>query len=400
MSIRSFTAQLATLALFGVLSVGAAVSAAAEDAPAGTVQTPQPPSISVTTARVRELVSALTVTGTLTPRETVVVGADVEGLRVAELLAEEGDMVTRGEVLARLETDMIDTDLAQNTAQIARAEAALGQAQTQIENAQSVVKEAEAALARAQPLAKKGIVGQDVLDQRVQAATSARASLANARQGVAVAEADKAVLEATRKQLELRKSKAEIKAPTDGLVLSRSVRLGGIVSSASGALFEIARDGLIELAAAVPETQLAGLSQGQPVTVHLPGSEKSFEGKIRLVSPKVDETTRLGDVRIALPKSDALHAGSFARGVVEIARDRGVVVPRTAVIFDGDKATVQVVENGTVKTRTVETGISDGDSIEIRTGVKEGEDVVALAGTFVRDGDAVTPVPMKTAEAE
>ena len=403
MSVRSFTARLAALALFGAIGaigVAAPFPAAAEDTAAATNHTPAPPSISVTPARTRELVSTLTVTGSLTPRETVVVGTDLSGLRVVSLSAEEGDEVKKGEVLAQLETDMIETDLAQNTAQIAKADASLAQAKTQIENAQSMVTEAEASLARAQPLAKKGIIGQSDLDQRVQAATSARASLANAQQGVRVAEADKAVLQATRKQLDLKKAKAEITAPTDGLVLSRAVQLGGVVSASSGALFEIARDGLIELAAAVPETQLARLSKDQPVTVSLPGSDKTFTGKIRLVSPRVDATTRLGDVRIALPKSEALHSGSFARGVVEVARDRGVVVPRTAVIFDGDTATVQVVKDGVVQTRTVETGISDGNAIEIKTGVKDGEDVIALAGTFVRDGDAVTPVPMKTAEAE
>ena len=388
--------RLAPAALALIL-LGAAPAVAADATPAADLQSP--PSVSVVVAKLGEITSNVEVTGTLRPRETVEVGAGVDGLKIVELDADTGDEVKAGDVLARLETDMIETDLQQNEAQIARSEAALAQAKTQIENAKAVATEADAALARAQPLAKKGIVGQDVLDQRVQAATSAKASLANAQQGVAVAQADKAVLEATRRQLQLKKDKATVKAPTDGLVLSRSAKLGSVVSSASGPLFEIAREGLIELAAAVPETQLATLTKGQAVTVSLPGSDDTLQGEIRLVSPKVDETTRLGDVRVALPKSDALHVGSFARGAVQVARTRGVVVPRSAVVFDGDTASVQVVQDGTIDTRKVELGVSDGTSVEIRDGVTAGEQVVATAGTFVRDGDRVTPVPVKTAEA-
>ncbi|MEX6508692.1 efflux RND transporter periplasmic adaptor subunit [Jiella sp. M17.18] len=399
MSVRPLALRLFAAAVAVSPLALRALPAAAETAAPASVA-PQPPSVTVVPAAVKELVSTITVTGSLTPRETVMVGADVDGLRVIQLLADEGDTVKAGQVLARLETDMIETDLAQNAAQIAKADATLAQAKTQIENAKAVATEAEAALARAQPLAKKGIIGQSELDQRIQAATSGRASLANAQQGVVVAQADKAVLEATRKQLELKRSKAEIRAPADGLVLSRSVKLGSVVSAGSGALFEIARDGLIELDAQVPETQLGALEKGQKVSVSLPGGDKTVQGEIRLVAPKVDETTRLGDVKIALPKSDALHAGAFARGVVEVARDKGVVLPRTAVIFDGDRPSVQVVRDGKVETRQVVLGISDGASVEIKSGVQAGEAVVATAGTFVRDGDAVTPVPVKTAEAQ
>ncbi|WAP70703.1 efflux RND transporter periplasmic adaptor subunit [Jiella pelagia] len=255
--------------------------------------------------------------------------------------------------------------------------------------------QANAALDRSRPLAQKGIIGQDVLDQRVAAASSAMARLSATQQGLAVARADKAAQIAQRDQWLLRKSKAEIKAPTSGLVLSRSARLGAIVSAGSGSLFEIARDGLIELEASVSETVLARLDEGQPVKVYLAGRREPVTGEIRLISPRVDQATRLGMVNIALPKDAAgLRVGAFARGVIEVARHEGVLVPRTAVVFEGEDAVVQVVDNGVVRRRDVALGLTTADTVEVLEGVAAGETVVATAGAFVRDGDSVTPVKM------
>lgn len=395
---------LRAVVLLLTLSAAAAgpveTAAAADKASAVAAALPQPPSVSVIAAAVRELASDVVVTGTLVPRETVVVGPDVDGLRVEALLADEGDVVEAGAVLARLSTDMIEIELARNRSQIARADAATAQAKSQIGEAEATAIEADAALARSTPLQQKGFVGQDVLDQRISAASAARARLASARQGVDVAKADKALTLAERRELELRRSKAEIRAPAAGLVLSRSARLGAVVSSAGGGLFEMARDGLIELDAEVSETLLNALAEKQPVRVTLTGGKDVIAGTIRLVSPKVDETTRLGHIRIALPPSRTLRAGAFARGVVEVGRSRGVVVPQTAVVIDADKAVVQVVKDGTVESRTVTLGISTGREVEIVQGLAAGETVVALAGTFVRDGDAVTPIAMQPAEAK
>lgn len=382
-----------------LLAAPLAPALAADDAT--TSAAPQPPSLTVVAASRREIVSQVVVTGTLSPRETVMVGADVDGLRIEELLVDEGDQVRRGDVLARLATDLVDVDLARAETQIARAEAGITQAGALVDEAASAATEAGTALQRTRSLNEKGIVGQDILDTRISAAAAANARLASARQGVALAEADRASAEAERRQLALRRSKAEIKAPTDGLVLARAARLGAVVSTSGGGLFEIARDALVELDAEVSESALGALDVGQ-VAVVTAADGSDVEGRVRLVSPKVDPATRLGRVKIALPPSPGLRTGAFARAVVETKRSTGVVLPRTAVVADGAKASVQVVADGVVETRAVTLGIAAGNDVEILTGVGEGESVVSLAGTFVRDGDRVTPVPAApalTAEA-
>ncbi|WP_181708044.1 efflux RND transporter periplasmic adaptor subunit [Chthonobacter rhizosphaerae] len=374
-----------------LIAAPAAPAAAADPAPAAATA-PKPPAISVVTASRQEIVAEAVVTGSLVPRDEVAVGVDLDGLRIEAYTAEEGDTVAAGDVLVRLATDTIEIQLAQNTSQVARAEAAIAQAKAQIAEVEASEAEAAAALVRARSLNEKGFTSQEVLDQRVAAAESAKARLSSARQGLMLAEADLALTRAQRAELELRRSKTEIRAPAGGLVLTRSAKVGSIVSPGGGALYTIARDGLIELDADVTETALSRIAVGMKTAVTPAGFGEPVEGSIRLISPQVDPATRLGRVRIALPRHDALKTGAFARGVVEIARSTGVVVPVSAVLIDGKSATVQVVKDGRIETRTVTLGLSGDGVLEIRDGVAEGETIVARAGTFVRDGDLVTPV--------
>lgn len=389
MRVPLFLALLTTT----VLAAAAPPAAAADPVPAAAATTPAAPAISVVAAVRREIAAETVVTGTLIAREEVRVGVDLDGLRIESVLVDEGDTVAAGDVVARLATDTIEIQLAQNTSQIARAEAAIAQARSQIAEAEAAADEAATALTRARALNEKGFTSTEVLDQRQAAATSAAARLNSARQGLAVAEADLALVRAQRSELELRQSKSDIKAPAAGLVLTREARVGAIASPGGGPLFTIARDGLIELDAEVSETALGRLSVGLVTRVTPAGYTEPVAGRIRLISPVVDQMSRLGRVRIELPMDPGLRSGAFARGVVEIAKSTGVVVPVSAVLIDNDgTATVQVVKDGKIETRTVTLGLTGTGVLEIRDGVAEGESVVARAGTFVRDGDLVTPV--------
>lgn len=351
-----------------------------------------PPSITVATAKSVTVVATQTVVGSLVAREEVLVGVDLDGYRLIEINAEEGAFVKAGQVLARLSTDTLDVLLAQNTSQLARVDAAIAQAKSQIAETVAAEVEAKAALARGTSLKEKGFAADATLDQRRADADAATARRAAAEEGLKAAEADKALTEAQRRELELRRTKTEIRAPADGLVLARNARIGAIVSSAGEPLFRLAENGEVELEAEVPETVLARIAVGQAVSIHTAGVDTPIEGRVRLVAPRIDSTTRLGRVRIALPADLHVSPGAFARGTVEIARHEGIALPLSAVVTIDGKPTAQVVADGHIVSRPLETGITGGDLIEIRSGIAAGESYVLRAGTFVRDGDQVTPV--------
>jgi HlyD family secretion protein len=140
----------AAVAAFGLAASAALAEEAAPAAPS------LAPAVTVVRAAERELVERAIVTGTLVPREEVLVAPEVEGLRITEVLVEEGAVVKQGQVLARLSRDILDATLAQNTAALARAEAAIAQAQSQIVQAEAAQTEAAQALERARALMRSG----------------------------------------------------------------------------------------------------------------------------------------------------------------------------------------------------------------------------------------------------
>ena len=383
-------------ASLGALLAGAAIMggftpasfAASEAEPV--VQTP--PSIRVTRAERRELVETLSVTGTILPRQEAVAGTDLNGLTVTALNADEGDTVKKGDVLAVLDRSTLDTQLAQMQASRAQAEANIAQMNAQIGDAEVGVSQAKDALDRAKALQAKGVATEAQLDNARHAYDSANAKLVSAQKALAASQAQLGVIDAQQENVLLQIEKTEVKAPADGLVLARDATLGGIVSAGSGPLFRIAINGEFELEASVAETVLPKLSMGMQAVVSLAGSDETIGGRIRRISPEIDEKSRLGSIRITLDAGSEARAGSFARGEVETRRSDAVAVPASAVIFRGEKAFLQLVTDGKIATVPVTLGVRDDGFVEVVSGVEEGQEVVSRAGTFVADGDMVTPV--------
>lgn len=393
MTVRlSLISTFAAALLAGVAYAGlsADVFAAAETAAPAVAQTP--PAIRVVAAARRELVERLSVNGTIKAREEAAAGTDLNGLTVLALNADQGDTVKKGQVLAVLDRSLLDTQLTQTEASRAQAEANIAQMKAQIGDAQVAVRQGREGLDRATALQEKGVAAKMQLDNAVNAYDSARARLVSAEKAVTASEAQLAVIDAQKENILVQIAKTEVRAPADGLVLARNATLGGIVSASAGPLFRIAIGSEFELAATIAETSLPRLEPGMPVEVVPAGSKQPLAGQIRRISPEVDQRSRLGMLYISIAEGNGVRAGNFARGEIEAVRRTCISVPASAVTFRGHDAFLQVVENGKVKTVPVTLGARADGHVEVGSGVAEGEEVVARAGTFVADGDLVTPV--------
>lgn len=390
---RSVAAGALALAI-GALTPG--IAAAQQPAAAATTQgeaaKPRLPTVTVVAAARHEIIEDVVLSGTLVPREEILVSPEVDGLAITEILVEEGDRVQKGQVLARLSRVTIETSLAQLDAQIARNQAAIAQARAQIAEADASKVEAARSAERARALISSGTISPQVLDQRVSAESVAEARANAARQALVASQADSASLEAQKRELQIRLARTEIKAPTAGLISRRTARIGAIASMAGNPAFRIIAEGDIELEAEVADSNLARLKPGQVVEITPAGVSQPLAGKVRLISPEVDRATRLGRVRIALPGEARALIGSFASGRVEIGRRTTLSVPISAVGFAVKNPTVQVVNGDTVETRQIKIGLRGSREIEVLSGLNEGDQVVSRAGTFVRDGDKVAPV--------
>jgi HlyD family secretion protein len=374
--------------------IGAAPAARSADASLTTAAA-RAPAVTVVEAARGPIVDSVIVTGTLVAREEVLVAAQIDGYAITEILVEEGDRVQAGQVLARLSRELIDTALAQNKAQVARAEASIASARSSITEAEAARTQAQASFERARALRPEGITSVETFEQRQAAAQQAAARVASAREQLRLAEADKALAEAQRNEWAIRLQRSEIKAPMDGLISRRTARIGSIAAGAGDPLFRIIKDGAIELEADLAETTLARIVVGQKALVRPAGRDSDVSATVRLVSPEIARATRLGRVRLALDKSDGLVVGSFARGIVEVASKQGVIAPLSAVLFTNEGPRVQVVKDGVVESRAITIGIRAGGMVEVLSGLQAGETIVSISGTFLRNGDRVTPVVAK-----
>ena len=355
------------------------------------------PVVSVFEAHKKPIAASLTVTGSFAAGELVLVTPQVEGLAITEILAEEGDVVKKDQVLARLNGSSTDIKILQTKASIAKNDTAIKQAQNQIDQAKINDDRAQADLNRTKKLRSTGVATVEQFDQRQAAADLTNSQRQAGNLSLDSAKADRLGLDATMKDLQLQKSRTEIKAPVDGFISRRTAQVGGIASASKEAMFNIVQDSTLKLLAEVAESDLPKVQIGQKATIVVNGMAKPIQGEVKLIGREVNETTRIGIAHIKVLEDTKIPIGSFGRATIALAASDGVVLPLTALTFGEDGPTVQIVENNKVKVRKVITGLVSTTEIEITDGLKEGEFVVARAGTFVRDGDSVTAV--KTANS-
>ena len=354
---------------------------------------PLPPAVTVVRAAVRPFEDRLYVSGTLVAREEAMVGPQIDGLRITEVLADDGDRVAKGQVLARLDRSQLDALAGESDAALTRADASIAQAQNAVAQFDATNTQAQADYARSKQL-DAGVISQSAMDQRASSARAASAQLAGARSALAVAQADKASQIAQRHELDVRIARTEVRAPVGGIVSRRSARIGALAMNGSDALFRIIQNGAIDLDAEVPEGSLARVQLGQPVAVTVSGTGAAIDGKVRLISSEVDRTTRLGHIRVALPDGAPARVGAFATAVVEIARRDGIGIPTSALTGEDGTWAVETVDgDNRIALRPAEIGLTSRDETEIRSGLAAGETVVARAAAFLRAGDLVRPIP-------
>ena len=357
--------RLSTLTLLGAAAL--LLGACHNPAPAGPAQ--QARAVTIVTVEPRPIVGALAASGDLTPRQEAAVLPEVSGYRVAAVLVDVGQSVTRGQTLVRLDPALIESQLAQQQALAAQAEAQAAQAEDQA--------------ARVRGLEGQGVLSEEQIDQRRFQARAARAT----------AKAQVAALRDVR----TRAAKLSVTAPVGGLILEKTVRPGDLSAVGATPWFRIAADSQSELQAKLSEDDLARIRPGQHARVTLP-SGQTVTGVVRLISPQIDPQTKLGFVRVTLPVRGDIRAGGFARAVFTDATGVALAIPETAVRYDADGASVMVVQpDNRVKRAAIRTGMRGGGLVQLVEGPPAGTRVVANAASFLLDGDRVAPANAKAA---
>jgi RND family efflux transporter MFP subunit len=322
------------------------------------------PAVSVVVPGRQQVARTISATGQLAARYDMPVGVPGEGGKVVSVLVEAGQWVGQGQTLAVIDRSVQAQEAAQLAAQIdvARADARLAQQE----------------LDRAQALVGRGFVSKADVERRI---ATRDAALARVR-----------VAQANLGQSRARIGRLDVRAPAAGLVLTRSVEPGQIVSSGSGALFRIARGGQLEMLARLPESDLLAMSAGVPAQVTPVGSSKTYQGSIWQISPIIDPATRQGVARIAVPYDRELRPGGFASASITAGSTDAPMLPESAVLNDSQGSYVYIIDkDNAVRRRPVKVASVTDKGVIVGEGLNGTERVVLSAGPFLTEGEKIRP---------
>ena len=324
----------------------------------------QVPTVSVVVPGRTSVGRTITASGPLAAKRDQPVGVAGAGGRVVRVTVDAGSWVRAGQVLAVVDRSVQAQQAAQLAAQVeaARANAALAQSNYE----------------RAVALQGRGFVSKAEIDSKKATRDAAYAQ-------VRVAQAQ---LGATRAQI----GQLNVIAPTSGLILSRNVEVGQIVSPGSGALFHLAEGGQMEMRAQLSQQDLTLIHAGMPADVRPVGATASVTGSVWLVAPMIDPQSRLGDVRIAIPYSTSIRPGGFAEARITAGSTMAPLLPQSAVLSDDSGNYVYIVNSkNEIERRNITIGTVNDTGVTIGSGLSGTEAVVVSAGPFLSPGQKVKP---------
>jgi len=372
---------IAGIAVTASIAVGASslrssppATAAAAQA-AGTTAVPSALTVSVVHPERADWPEAIQASGTIAAWQEAIVGAEVTGLRLSELLVDVGDEVTKGQLLAQFDDATMVAMLHQTEAAVAEAEANVAEAQA---NAQ-----------RAERLGKTGALSQQDATQYLTRGRTAQAQLESAR---ARLRSQKLALDYTR-----------VVAPDDGVISSRKATLG-MVAQPGTELFRLVRQNRLDWRAELTGAQLARVHIGDAATVQL-ADGSTATGKIRQVAPVLDENTRIGLAYVELDHGDGKHAGAaragmYGTGTITLGVRPALTLPASAIVLrDGHEYVFVLGPDNRVALTKVSVGRRVGNGVEISDGLDGDERIVAAGAAFLNDSDFVRVVDANAGNA-
>jgi multidrug efflux pump subunit AcrA (membrane-fusion protein) len=411
LQIAALAIALSSMLLFAVCCGGSKANVRNEE----TKTAARPAAVEVTSAPaiVRELPRFFEATGSLTGEEQTDVTPSIAG-KVVSIAVDLGSYVKQGQTMVRLDDVDLKLRVQQAQAQVDQAKASLRQAEEkvgvrpgqsfelnklpEVANARVALELAEKNLRRSEKLIESGDISRSVYDQqkaqRDQLKEQYESALSLARQNYAAVMTARANVANAESQLGLARrslSYANVYSPINGFIADRPADLGEYVSTTTK-VATVVKTNPLRVRIDVPEQAIPAVSVGQSVSVTTSAwPDRNFSGRIARISPNVSPTSRTLTVEAEIENSSGvLKPGQFA--TVRILQSRAapaVLVPSRAVRTESGVSRVFVVKDGHAQERQVQLGQSEGDLVEIKSGIAAGETVVTSNVEQLSDGVAV-----------
>jgi RND family efflux transporter MFP subunit len=374
---------------------------------------PAPRAAAVVAVSRGPLASSLTLAGQFEPYQQVDLHAKVSGY-IRWIKVDIGDRVRQGQVLAALEVPELQDQLQGAQADIRHSQSEIVRAQSEVVSQQAnytALHSEYTRLAQASQQ-KPGLIAEQELDD-------ARAKDQQAQAQVAVA---KASLDAMQQQLGVSQAEGhrvqaltnyeQIVSPFNGVVTQRYADTGSLIQAGTSSntqsmpVVQVAQSDLLRLRMPVPESDVPYIQTGGDVAITVNATGRSMHGKIVRFTRALDSTTRTMLTEVDVPNADlSLNPGMYAQTTIQLQhKDDALMLPAQAIVQNGSDNYVLVLDAGNrVQKRNVTLGIQTANELEITSGLREGDRVIASGQANYQPGDIVAPhaafIPTASQEA-
>ena len=362
-----------------------------------------PPTVAVAKVTAEDMSRGIVLTAEFKPFQEVDVMAKVSGY-VKEIKVDVGDRVKQGDLLAILEIPEMADDQARAQSMLNRSQAEVARARDELQRTESSQNIAHLSYTRLAEVAKQkaGLIAQQEIDDAQSKDLVAAAQVSAAKSNLAAAQQQVQVSTAELQKVKTLLDYTRVTAPFSGVITKRFADTGSLIQAGTSSstqampLVRLSENSLLRLILPVPESAVPTVHVGQPVDVHVATLNRSFPGRVARFADKVASATRTMDTEVDLPNpSLILIPGMFAEVNLTLDQRKAVLTaPIPAVDVGSDETVGQAVvvtpENH-IEIRKLQLGIQNATSIEIRSGLREGDLVVTGNRASLRNGETVRP---------
>jgi len=343
----------------------------------------------------------LNLAGQFQPYQVVDVHAKVSGY-IKNIYVDIGDKVHEGETLAILEVPELNAQLKGTQSEFARSKDEITRAQHEVTRAESEHSAVHADYLRLvqAAAAQPGLIAQQELDNAQSKDLSTAAQIDAAQAALSAAKQGSDVADSNRERVQDLNDYTHVTAPLNGVILFRYADTGALIQAGTSSdtqslpIVKLSQSDLLRLRVPVPEDAVRYIHTGQNMQVRVDAVGRSLTGMVVRFTRNVSFETRTMETEIDVPNKDlSLTPGMYANTELQLDhRDNVLTIPVQAVVNDGNKRTVLVVDSQNhVQQRVIQTGIQGSELVEVTGGLSEGEHVIVGGQSKYQVGEQVTP---------
>jgi RND family efflux transporter MFP subunit len=343
----------------------------------------------------------LNLAGQFQPYQVVDVHAKVSGY-IKNIYVDIGDKVHEGETLAILEVPELNAQLKGAQSEFARSKDEITRAQHEVTRAESEHSAVHADYLRLvqAAAAQPGLIAQQELDNAQSKDLSTAAQIDAAQAALSAAKQGSDVADSNRERVQDLNDYTHVTAPLNGVIIFRYADTGALIQAGTSSdtqslpIVKLSQSDLLRLRVPVPEDAVRYIHTGQNMQVRVDAVGRSLTGMVVRFTRNVSFETRTMETEIDVPNKDlSLTPGMYANTELQLDhRDNVLTIPVQAVVNDGNKRTVLVVDSQNhVQQRVIQTGIQGSELVEVTGGLSEGEHVIVGGQSKYQVGEQVTP---------